>query len=90
MSEMVERAARAIRPDLWSAANNEKVAGGNASIVGQRFRAIDQASAALESLRIPTPEMLEAANTAGSDLSPALPQEIWPAMIDAAIAGKGL
>lgn len=77
MSEMVEIIGEAIYSDLC---------GIGTATWEDAYRV---ALAALEALRIPTPEMLEAANAAGSDLSPALPQEIWPAMIDAAI-GKGL
>lgn len=49
------------------------------SMYGRMFRAT------FEAMREPTPEMLEAGAAAGSPESPALPHEVWPAMIDAAI-----
>lgn len=58
--DMVERVARAIRPDLWSADADGKIRAGNASIVGQRARAIQQARAAIEAMREPTEAMVDA------------------------------
>lgn len=88
MTEMVERLARVIckehgfyswEPDFTKDAEDR----GN--LTPEDYR--DFARAALESLRIPTPEMLDAGNAAGSPESPALPHEVWPAMIDAARDG---
>lgn len=88
MSEMVERMAKAAHDSIMGYPESSEWPKSAFSVDAYMFR--DAARAALEALRIPTHEMLDAANAAGSPESPALPHEVWPAMIDAAIAGKGL
>lgn len=80
MTEMEERVARALcaledDPDRIHSFTGEPM----------WKRHVTEASTAFKVLRLPTREMLEAADAAGSPESPALPHEVWPAMIDAAI-----
>jgi hypothetical protein len=70
MESMVERVSRAIRLSLDETGYYP-----------------DAARAAIEAMREPTPEMIEAGNIPGWDdsVSVGLSEEIWPAMIDAAL-----
>lgn len=94
MTEMVERMARAICTALGEEPDNMEehcLPGSYQTDDGEPHwhGYIDHARAVLAEIRLPTREMLEAADAAGSPESPALPHEVWPAMIDAAI-GKGM
>lgn len=92
MTEMEERVARALCEDFGLPADGLHWIVPPAATDPSTFRSVanwtrfmPQARVALAAARLPTREMLEAAEAAGSPESPALPHEVWPAMIDAAI-----
>lgn len=67
MSEMIERVAKALGGGDWDSCPNDR----------PRWR--EDARAAIEAMREPTEEMIEAANECEASW-----KSIWPAMLDAA------
>jgi len=91
MTDMIERVARAmcrnrgLDPDEATSGEGRVFAGGGSEFIVHRRRWAEHsgdARAAIEAMREPTGEMLDAGDAACAGAN----ERVWPAMIDAALA----
>jgi hypothetical protein len=84
MTSPLERIARVIAAEAFSINGEGDDASASGSVDAVWQEELPRATAVLKTLREPTPEMVDAGRSAGSD-----PAEIWNAMVRAALASAG-